>query len=170
MQDFDISSTQSLIDRYYQEEKAQQEREQSLAALNLHLDANDLAMLNVIAKRFNKTRTQLAQELLSSALVDLFSRVEAGERKLMARDADESARTIANEIAEENGLKNLEIKTGLWANHERQFTKLERKKSKQPEAVEAQDSQDSSAVFDEQDDKTDAPFTSNSVSTSMFAN
>lgn len=170
MQDFDISSTQSLIDRYYQEEKAQQEREQSLAALNLHLDANDLAMINVIAKRFNKTRTQLAQELLSSALVDLFSRVEAGERKLMARDADESARTIANEIAEENGLKNLEIKTGLWANHERQFTKLERKKSKQPEAVEAQDSQDSSAVFDEQDDKTDAPFTSNSVSTSMFAN
>ncbi|MEN9465576.1 MAG: hypothetical protein RL217_1757 [Pseudomonadota bacterium] len=132
MQDFDTSSTQSLIDRYYQEEKALREREQSLAALSVHLDANDLAMLNVIAKRFRKTRNEIAQELLASALVDLFARIDPSERKLLARDADDSARAIANEIAEENGIKALDIKQGVWANHDRTITKLERKKTKQP--------------------------------------
>ena len=48
MQDFDTTSTQSLIDRYYEEEKAQREIEQTLAALTMRLDANDLAMLNVM--------------------------------------------------------------------------------------------------------------------------
>lgn len=132
MQDFDTSSTQSLIDRYYQEEKALREREQSLATLNVHLDANDLAMLNVIAKRFRKTRLEIAQEVLASALIDLFARIEPSERKLLARDADDSARAIANEIAEENGIKTLDIKQGVWANHDRSITKLERKKTKQP--------------------------------------
>ena len=37
MQDFDTTSTQSLIDRYYEEEKAQREIEQTLAALTMRL-------------------------------------------------------------------------------------------------------------------------------------
>lgn len=130
MQNVNITSTQSLMDRYYEEEKAQQERELTLAALNVHLDASDLAMLNVISKRFRKTRDEVAQELLSNALIDLFSRLETGERKLLARDADDAARSIAEDIAEDNGVRNVEIKTGVWANHERQFTKLERKLAK----------------------------------------
>src|SRR5690554_6959353 len=81
MHNFQTTSTQSLMDRYYEEEKAQQERELSLAELNVRLDANDLAMLNVISKRFRKTRDEVAQELLSSALIDLFSRLETTERR-----------------------------------------------------------------------------------------
>ncbi len=166
MQEFDTTSTQSLIDRYYQEEKAQREKEMTLAALTVRLDANDLAMLNVIARRFRKTRDEVAQEVLSNALVDLFARIDGGERKLMARDADDAARAIADEIAEENGVRSVDIKTGVWANHDRQITKLERKKQKQPvqdqsneepteesvaaetaeSAQEAQDTQNHSAV------------------------
>lgn len=130
MQELEMSSTQSLIDRYYQEEKEQRERELSLASLAIRLDASDLAMLNMIAHRFRKTRDQVAQEVLSNALVDLFSRLEPGERKLLARDADEATRAIAHEIAEENGIRPNDVKTGVWTNHDRHFTKLERKKSK----------------------------------------
>lgn len=123
--------TQSLLDRYIEEEKAVQERQQSLAALTVHLDANDLAMLNIIAKRFNKNRTEIAEELLANALVDFFTRFEAGERKIIARDADDMARSLANDIAEDNGLKSIEIKASVWANHDRQATRNERKLAKQ---------------------------------------
>ena len=105
MQDIDTTSTQSLIDRYYEEEKAQRELEQTLASFTMRVDANDLAMLNMIARRFRKTREEVAQEVLSNALIDLFARVEAGERKLMARDADDAARSVANEIAGKPGLE-----------------------------------------------------------------
>ncbi len=134
MQDIDTTSTQSLVDRYYEEEKAKREREQTLAAFTMRLDANDLAMLNVIARRFRKNRDEIAQEVLSNALIDLFARLDAGERKLLARDADEAARSLANEIAEENGIHSVEIKTGVWANHDRQITKIERKKAKMQES------------------------------------
>lgn len=158
MQNSNLTSTQSLMDRYYEEEKAQQERELTLAALSVYLDANDLAMLNIISKRFRKTRDDVAQELLSSALIDLFSRLEAGERKLIARDADEAARSIAEDIAEDNGVRNLDIKAGVWANHERQFTKLERKLAKlaaqeEAEKEELETDQTSDEVA-EQDDNT----------------
>ena len=134
MQDIDTTSTQSLVDRYYEEEKAKREREQTLAAFTMRMDANDLAMLNVIARRFRKNRDEIAQEVLSNALIDLFARLDAGERKLLARDADEAARSLADEIAEENGIHSVEIKTGVWANHDRQITKIERKKAKMQES------------------------------------
>lgn len=151
MQDIDTTSTQALIDRYYQEEKAQREKEMTLAALTVRLDANDLAMLNVIARRFRKTRDEVAQEVLSNALVDLFARLDAGERKLLARDADEAARSIADEIAEENAVRNVEIKTGVWANHDRQITKLERKKARQSTAANTPD-EDAEQPADASDD------------------
>ena len=152
MHNSQTTSTQSLMDRYYEEEKAQQERELSLAELNVRLDANDLAMLNVISKRFRKTRDEVAQELLSSALIDLFSRLESTERKLLARDADEAARSLADEIAEDNGVRTIDVKTGVWANHERQLTKIERKLAKQAEqqANEAQQETSTSTETTEQ--------------------
>lgn len=119
--------TQSLLDRYIDEEKALQERQQSLAALTVHLDANDLAMLNTISKRFNKNRAEVAEELLANALIDIFTRFESGERKLLARDADEMARSLANDIAEDNGLREIAVKTTVWAGHDREATKIERK-------------------------------------------
>lgn len=131
--------TQSLLDRYIEEEKALQERQQSLAALTVHMDANDLAMLNTIAKRFNKNRSEIAEELLASALIDFFTRFEAGERKLIARDADEMARNLANDIAEDNGIKDIDVKAGVWANQDRQTTRLERKLAKQQAEAETTD-------------------------------
>lgn len=126
----DIPQTHSLIDRYYEEERSQREKEQSLAELSLKLDANDLAMLGMIARRFRKTRDDVAQEVLSSALVDLFSRIDASERKLMARDADESARSIADSIAEENGVRDVEFRSGYWAQQDRAIAKIEKQREK----------------------------------------
>ncbi|WP_430462109.1 hypothetical protein ACQUQU_04785 [Thalassolituus sp. LLYu03] len=156
MQDFDTTSTQSLIDRYYEEEKAQRLREQTLAAFTIRMDANDLAMLNVIARRFRKNREEVAQEILSNALIDLFARIDGGERKLMARDADDAARSIADEIAEENGVMTIDVKAGVWANHDRQITKLERKKAKTTEKAEPQPAMAEEAVAadDEYDSQT----------------
>ena len=151
MQDFDTTSTQSLIDRYYEEEKAQRLREQTLAAFTIRMDANDLAMLNVIARRFRKNREEVAQEILSNALIDLFARIDGGERKLMARDADDAARSIADEIAEENGVMSIDVKAGVWANHDRQITKQERKKAKQVEKSDVQETSSSQAAEDEYD-------------------
>lgn len=138
MKDIDTTSTQSLIDRYYQEEKAQREKEQTLASITTRLDASDLAMLSIISKRFRKTREEVAQEVLSSALIDLYARIDPSERKLMARDADELAKSVADEIAEENGVHSIEFKGGAWANHDRQITKAERKKAKQEEEARKQ--------------------------------
>lgn len=126
----EIPQTHSLIDRYYEEERSQREKEQSLAELSLKLDANDLAMLSMIARRFRKTRDDVAQEVLSSALVDLFSRIDASERKLMARDADESARGIADSIAEENGVRDVEFRSGYWAQQDRAIAKIEKQREK----------------------------------------
>src|SRR5690606_41860901 len=105
MQDIDTTSTQSLIDRYYQEEKALREKEMTLASLTVRLDANDLAMLNVIARRFRKTRDEIAQEVLSNALVDPFARIYAGERRLLASDAKDATRASHVELAEETRVR-----------------------------------------------------------------
>ena len=104
MQDQDLTNTQALIDRYYTEEKEKKAQALSHASLSLQLDANDLAMLSTIAKRFNKSRTDLAKDVLSHALIDLLTQLEPGERKLIARDADEMGSSLAREIAEEKSI------------------------------------------------------------------
>ena len=185
MQDIDLTSTQSLIDRYYQEEQAKREKEQALAALTVRMDANDLSMLSIIAKRFQKNRDEIAQEVLSNALVDIFSRLDASERKLLARDADDSAKAIAHEIAEENGVHSIEFKAGVWAGHDRNITKLERKKAKQAaesQAIaeqqpveqaemptEAETPATESATADASNDSSEGENDSKTATTSMFA-
>lgn len=126
----DTPNTHSLIDRYYDEEREIREKELSLAELTLRLDANDLALLSMISRRFRKGREEVAQEVLSSALVDLFSRIEPGERKLMARDADDAAKGIADSIAEDNGIMNAEFRSGYWAQQERNIVKAEKAREK----------------------------------------
>ena len=69
MQTPELTNTQALIDRYYTEEKAKKEQALTRASLDIQLDANDLAMLNIIAKRFDKARDELAKDILSNALV-----------------------------------------------------------------------------------------------------
>ena len=127
----ELTNTQALMSRYYREEKDRQAKALTRASLNLQLDANDLAMLNTIAKRFNKSRDELAKDVLSHALIDLLTQVEPGERKLLARDADEMASTLAQEIADENGLKDIDHKPNIWTLQDRNISKLEKKRAKQ---------------------------------------
>jgi hypothetical protein len=117
MQAPELTNTQALIDRYYTEEKTKKAQALTRASLNLQLDANDLAMLNTIAKRFGKSRDDLAKDVLSHALIDLLTQLEPGERKLIARDADEMGTSMSREIAEENGLKDVEHKPNVWTGH-----------------------------------------------------
>lgn len=126
----ELTNTQALIDLYYTQEKAKKEQALTRASLNLQLDANDLAMLSTIAKRFGKSRTELAKDVLSHALIDLLTQIEPGERKLIARDADEMGLSMAREIAEENGVKEIEHKTQVWTGHDRAISKAEKKRAK----------------------------------------
>jgi hypothetical protein len=151
MQAQELTSTQALIDRYYTEEKAKKAQALAHASLNLQLDANDLAMLSTIAKRFGKSRDDLAKDVLSHALIDLLTQLEPGERKLIARDADEMGSSMSREIAEENGLKNVEHKTNVWTTHERSIAKVEKKRAKEQEdALKAEKQARKSANFTEE--------------------
>lgn len=129
----ELTNTQALIDRYYTEEKAKKAQALTRASLNLQLDANDLAMLSTIAKRFGKSRDDLAKDVLSHALIDLLTQLEPGERKLIARDADEMGNSMAREIAEENGIKDVDHKPNVWSGHERTIAKAEKKRAKELE-------------------------------------
>jgi hypothetical protein len=90
-------------------------------------------MLSTIAKRFGKSRDDLAKDVLSNALIDLLTQLEPGERKLIARDADEMGNSMSREIAEENGLKEVEHKPNVWTGHERNIAKIEKKRAKEIE-------------------------------------
>ncbi|WP_221798271.1 hypothetical protein [Oceanobacter mangrovi] len=166
MSEFEQSSTQSLIDKYYQEEQQRRLREKTQADILVKAEPTDLAMINMIAKRFQKSREELIRDVLSNALIDLFARLEAGERKLLARDADENTRQLAREIAEENGLMDLEVPQGHWAGVEKLVLKNERKRAKDQEKqdmlldkarqliaqMEQQESPVEDAVEEEEDD------------------
>jgi hypothetical protein len=151
MQAPDLTNTQALIDRYYTEEKTKKAQALTRASLNLQLDANDLAMLNTIAKRFGKSRDDLAKDVLSHALIDLLSQLEPGERKIIARDADEMGLSMSREIAEENGLKDVEHKPNVWTGHERTIAKIEKKRARiLEEAHKAEKNNQTSADFKEE--------------------
>jgi hypothetical protein len=133
MQDTESNSTQSLIDKYYQEEQERRLQEKTQAEISVKIEPADLAMLNMIARRFSKSRDEITRDVMSTALIDLFSRLESGERKLLARDADEATRQLAEEIAEENGVTDVDIRQGQWTTHEKNIVKLERKRAREQE-------------------------------------
>jgi hypothetical protein len=158
MQAPELTNTQALIDRYYTEEKAKKEQALTRATLNLQLDANDLAMLSTIAKRFGKSRDELAKDVLSNALIDLLTQLEPGERKLIARDADEMGTSMSREIAEENGLKDVEHKPNIWTGHERNIARAEKKRAKElEEARKAEKQAQRSADFTEEVSTSNEP-------------
>ncbi|MDO6804488.1 hypothetical protein Q4595_18720, partial [Wenyingzhuangia sp. 1_MG-2023] len=84
MHENDSNNTQNLIDRYYQEEQERRLQEKTQAEISVKIEPADLAMLNMIARRFNKSRDEISRDIMSTALIDLFSHLDAGERKLLA--------------------------------------------------------------------------------------
>lgn len=151
MQAPELTNTQALIDRYYTEEKAKKAQALTRATLNLQLDANDLAMLSTIAKRFGKSRDELAKDVLSNALIDLLTQLDPSERKLIARDADEMGGSMAREIADENGVKDIDHKPNVWTTHDRTITKIEKKRAKElEEARKAEKQEQKAADFHEE--------------------
>jgi hypothetical protein len=166
MQATELTNTQALISRYYTEEKAKKAQALTRATLNLQLDANDLAMLSTIAKRFGKSRDDLAKDVLSNALIDLLTQLEPGERKLIARDADEMGNSMSREIAEENGLKDVDHKPNVWTGHERNIAKIEKKRAKELEdALKAEKLAQKEANFKEEVNTSNEPLIEEAANT-----
>lgn len=125
-----MSKAQSLIEQFYQEEQERLAQESTLTPINVNVSSADMAMINTISKRFNKDKSQLVREALSQAIIDMFSALEGVERKMLAKDADELANSIAAEIAEEQGLPSLEDNGINWVAQDKQCVKDERKAEK----------------------------------------
>ena len=126
-----MSKAQSLIEQFYQEEQARIAQESTFTPIDVSVSSADMAMINTISKRFNKGKNQLVREALSQAILDMFSALEPVERKMLAKDADELANSIAAEIAEEQGLSSLEVTGTNWVAQDKQCIKDERKAEKE---------------------------------------
>lgn len=125
-----MSKAQSLIEQFYLEEQERQAAEASFTPVDLTISSGDLAMLTTIAKRFNKDKSLLVREVLSQALIDTFLALDPVERKMLAKEADELANSIATEIAEEQGLNEVEASGTNWVQQEKTLAKEERKAEK----------------------------------------
>ncbi len=126
-----MSKAQSLIEQFYQEEQERIAQESTFTPVDVSVSSADMAMINTISKRFNKDKNQLVREALSQAILDMFSALEPVERKMLAKDADELANSIAAEIAEEQGLDSLEVTGTNWVAQDKQCIKDERKAEKE---------------------------------------
>ncbi|MCP5326431.1 MAG: hypothetical protein H7A09_08945 [Oceanospirillaceae bacterium] len=126
-----MSNTKSLIEQFYQEEQQRRASEATFTSLDLLISAADMAMLSTISRRFNRNKEQFARDALSNALIDMFSALEPGERKMIAKEADELANSIAAEIAEEQGLKKFDVTGTNWVNQDKTCVREERKMTKQ---------------------------------------
>lgn len=126
-----MSKAQSLIEQFYQEEQERIAQESTFTPVDVSVSSADMAMINTISKRFNKDKNQLVREALSQAILDMFSALEPVERKMLAKDADELANSIAAEIAEEQGLDALEVTGTNWVAQDKQCIKDERKAEKE---------------------------------------
>lgn len=126
-----MSKAQSLIEQFYQEEQQRMAQEATFSPLEISTSSADMAMINTISKRFNKDKTILVREALSQALTDMFSALDPVERKMLAKEADELASSIAAEIAEEQGLSSLAVSGNNWGAQDKLCVKEEKKAAKE---------------------------------------
>lgn len=134
-----MSKAQSIIEQFYQEEQARLSDEATFSPLDMSISSADMALISTIAKRFNKDRSLLAREALSQALLDMFSALDPVERKMLAKESDELASSIAAEIAEDQGLSSLEVSGTNWVTQDRNCVKAERKAEKEREKTKPQE-------------------------------
>ena len=134
-----MSKAQSIIEQFYQEEQARLSDEATFSPLDMSISSADMALISTIAKRFNKDRSLLAREALSQALLDMFSALDPVERKMLAKESDELASSIAAEIAEDQGLGSLEVSGANWVTQDKNCVKAERKAEKEREKAKPQE-------------------------------
>lgn len=125
-----MSKAQSLIEQFYLEEQERQAKEATFTPVDISVSSADMAVINTISKRFNKDKGVLVREALSQALIDMFSALEPVERKMLAKEADEQAKSIAAEIAEEQGLDHLEVSGTNWVQQDKLCVKAEKQAAK----------------------------------------
>lgn len=130
-----MSKAQSLIEQFYLEEKERQAQEATFTPLDISVSSADMAIINTISKRFSKDKGVLVREALTQALIDMFSALEPVERKLLAKEADEQAKSIAAEIAEEQGLSSLEVSGTNWVQQDKACIKAEKQAAKEAEKL-----------------------------------
>ena len=130
-----MSKAQSLIEQFYQEEQERQAQEATFTPIDISVSSADMAIINTISKRFSKDKNILVREALTQALVDMFSALEPVERKMLAKEADEQAKSIAAEIAEEQGLDSLEVSGTNWIQQDKACVKAERQAAKEAEKM-----------------------------------
>ncbi len=156
-----MSNTRSLIEQFYQEEKERMAAEAAFSPVDIAITSSDMAIANTIAKRFGKDKSVLLREVLSQALIDIFSAIEPAERKMLAKEADELAHSIATEIAEEQGLKEIEVTGTSWIQQDKACVKAERKaeklKAEKLNTESKTQSADSAATQKAEDSDTESP-------------
>ncbi|MFT6154284.1 MAG: hypothetical protein ACJA0E_002075 [Bermanella sp.] len=135
---FKMSKAQTLIEQFYQEEIARKAEEATFTPLEITVSSADMALISTISKRFNKDKNLLVREAVSQALLDMFSALEPIERKILAKDADELAKGIAAEIAEDQGMPSLEVSGTNWIQQDKNCVKEERKAEKEKTMQQAQ--------------------------------
>jgi len=126
-----MSKAQTLIEQFYQEEIERKAQEATFTPLDVTVSSADMAVISTISKRFSKDKNLLVREAIGQALLDMFSALDPVERKILAKDADELAKSIATEIAEEQGLDSLEISGTNWVQQDKNCVKEERKAEKE---------------------------------------
>ena len=126
-----MSKAQTLIEQFYQEEMERKAQEATFTPLDITVSSADMAVISTISKRFNKDKNLLVREAVSQALLDMFSALEPVERKMLAKESDELAKSIAAEIAEEQGLDQLEVSGTNWVQQDKNCVKEERKAEKE---------------------------------------
>ncbi|MFT7109031.1 MAG: hypothetical protein ACI843_000689 [Psychrobacter glaciei] len=135
---FKMSKAQTLIEQFYQEEIARKAEEATFTPLEITVSSADMALISTISKRFSKDKSVLVREAVSQALLDMFSALEPIERKILAKDADELAKGIAAEIAEEQSIDGLEVSGINWVQQDKNCIKEERKAEKEKAMQQAQ--------------------------------
>ena len=184
-----MSKAQTLIEQFYQEEMERKAQEATFTPLDVTVSSADMAVISTISKRFNKDKNLLVRDAISQALMDMFSALDPVERKMLAKESDELAKSIAAEIAEEQGLESLEVSGTNWVQQDKNCVKEERKAEKElalqqekaakmvleteaapeePTTVESQETetieaQESEAPFDSNDEPSESESNTNSI-------
>jgi hypothetical protein len=172
---------QELIKSFYEEEAMRKESEITYSDFAVRLNSSDIAMLEVIAKRFGKAADRIASEAVSAAIYSMVEALETSERKNMTKEADELNESLAKKAAKSNGNPDFDEKSVTWVMNDRAITREENKRKKEQEEKEKETnvettqqpeaSSETKATASEQEDTTPAYEGNNtpSESNSVFA-